>query len=527
METVYRRDAKEKDDAVSNLWKQYTEEDDAVSNLRKQYTEEMRILEGNTLTIHGEQCTIEFQPSADQAWQFWANNVLTQAATYPSMYAKVHKSQLAFINGTIGNSSSDTWAPPSKESRANDLKKLDNFREELNSKNLSCESLHKKELEFMAKNGLQQIGEPRIGPYVNLQRPEPLHLDVNHWEHLLFLLHIEALQNSKMEIFLSTLASSVVSGGCGLHFTATQIRGHYNQVTERFKIFPSSCQLIGDQAIELARRSLLIIDALKYTSNSDLQSIRLFILSKLCQTLRKIGILINVVEGSDTYLFALYFKDRCNSTVWTLCYVVPYHAKKLWEEYQVGYGIISMQGKEPKHSAIKATLKSSTSNSTSHDEKGKWHQLARGRFVRTFYLPYHFPTDAYVSHSKSRNPPVDENANACGCFRPIESHKEICFECLNLLDITDNAISGVIPVNKIITPIQCEKCSKLFADIIRYREHFNQKHIDQNTTISSTINAKSMNVEELKTELRCRGLPTVGNKKALCQRLEDYLHINL
>ena len=137
--------AKEKDDAVFNLW--------------KQYTEEMQILEGNTLTINGERCTIEFQPSADQAWQFWANNELTQAATYPSMYAKVHKSQLTFINGTIGNSSSDIWAPPSKESRANDLKKLDNFREELNLKNLSSEFLHKKELEFMAKNGLRQKGK--------------------------------------------------------------------------------------------------------------------------------------------------------------------------------------------------------------------------------------------------------------------------------------------------------------------------------------------------------------------------------
>ena len=232
----------------------------------------------------------------------------------------------------------------------------------------------------------------------------------------MFLLYIEALQNSKMEIFLSTLASSVVSGGCGLHFTATHIRGHYNQVSERFKTFPSSCRLIGDQAIELARRSLLIIDALKSTSNSEIQSTRLIILSKLCQTLRKIGILINVVEGSDNYLselqyycklyfnlFSLYFNDRCNSTVWTLCYVVPYHAKKLWEEYQVGYGIISMQGKESKHSAIKAALKNSTNRSTSHDEKGKWHQLARGSFVRTFYLPYHFPTDAYVSHSKSRS----------------------------------------------------------------------------------------------------------------------------
>ena len=70
----------------------------------------------------------------------------------------------------------------------------------------------------------------------------------------------------------------------------------------------------------------------------------------------------------------------------------------------------------------------------------------------------------------------------CCCFRPIESHKEICFECLNLLDIIDNDISGVIPasVNKIITPIKCKKCSELLADIFRYREHFNQKHIHFN-----------------------------------------------
>ena len=32
----------------------------------------------------------------------------------------------------------------------------------------------------MAKNGLRQIGEPRIGPHANLQRPEPLHLEVNN-----------------------------------------------------------------------------------------------------------------------------------------------------------------------------------------------------------------------------------------------------------------------------------------------------------------------------------------------------------
>ena len=93
---------------------------------------------------------------------------------------------------------------------------------------------------------------------------------------------------------------------------------------------------------------------------------------------------MNVVDGGETYLsdikyqckiyfnlFSLYFKHKCNSTVWTIGYVVPYHAEKLWKDYKVGYGIISMQGKESKHSSIKTELKMSTNRSTSQDEKGK------------------------------------------------------------------------------------------------------------------------------------------------------------
>lgn len=62
-----------------------------MEDIWKQHTEEMRVLEGNILTVRGQQCTLEFQPSADhQSWQSWANNELNQAATYPSPYANVH-----------------------------------------------------------------------------------------------------------------------------------------------------------------------------------------------------------------------------------------------------------------------------------------------------------------------------------------------------------------------------------------------------------------------------------------------------
>ena len=49
------------------------------------------MLEGNSITIAGRKCTIEFQPSADMCWQSWANNEIDKLSPrYPSPYANVH-----------------------------------------------------------------------------------------------------------------------------------------------------------------------------------------------------------------------------------------------------------------------------------------------------------------------------------------------------------------------------------------------------------------------------------------------------
>ena len=342
--------AKEKDNAVSNLW--------------EQHTEEMLILEGNVFHINNEKVTVEYQPSADQAWQFWANNELTQSATYPSMFAKVHKCELTVIGGTLGNSETDTWAIPTAESRERDLKKLNVYRKQLDEKNLSYDNYHKKELLFMAENSLQQIGEPRIGVYANLHRPEPLHLEVNNWEHILYMIYMEALQKDKMAEFLNTLGSSIDTGGCNLKFIAKRIEEHYENKSERYKKY--TIRLIGAQAISLSRYSLRLIDVMKDENDTNVQNIRLIVLSKICQSMRTVGTLMNSVFATKITiddlknacklyfnLFSLFLNDYCNSTVWTVGYVVAFHAEKLWKEYDMGYGILSMQGKESKHSAIK------------------------------------------------------------------------------------------------------------------------------------------------------------------------------
>ena len=46
-----------------------------------------------------------------------------------------------------------------------------------------------------------------------------------------------------------------------------------------------------------------------------------------------------------------------NVIVWTVAYAIPYHPAKLYDNYyKVGYGIISLQAKEAKHSGVKNDL---------------------------------------------------------------------------------------------------------------------------------------------------------------------------
>ena len=53
----------------------------------------------------------------------------------------------------------------------------------------------------MADNGLRQLGIPRIGIYANLQKPEPLHLEINNWEHVIYVLYLEAVRKGKIDFF--------------------------------------------------------------------------------------------------------------------------------------------------------------------------------------------------------------------------------------------------------------------------------------------------------------------------------------
>ena len=152
--------------------------------------------------------------------------------------------------------------------------------------------------------------------------------------------------------------------GCGLVYLASVVKEHYGDESQRHNKLP--VRLIGDQAIALANFSYRLIDSLKISEESPAQKLKRLVLGKIAQFLRNAGALFNKIEISAVdlgqlkefctlyfNLYELFFEMDVNVTVWSVGYAIPYHAANLYENYKVGYGIISLQTKEAKHSGIK------------------------------------------------------------------------------------------------------------------------------------------------------------------------------
>ena len=104
--------------------------------------------------------------SADISWQSWANNELNQAATFPSPYANVNKGNMCTMDATIGLREEDLFKPYTIEIRNAHVKKVHDFMNSLPSNN-SEKNRHARKLQFMAENGIQQLGPAQLGNFAD------------------------------------------------------------------------------------------------------------------------------------------------------------------------------------------------------------------------------------------------------------------------------------------------------------------------------------------------------------------------
>jgi hypothetical protein len=296
--------------------------------------------------------------------------------------------------------------------------------------------------------------------------------------------------------------------------------------------------LIGRQAIALAQFAYRLVDALQGRDESPQQSLKKLALSRIVHYLRNACSVFNKLSSSEAdlteldesckmyfNLMCLFYPSNVNITTWTIGYAIPYHTFQLYDKYKVGYGTISVQAKEAKHAAVKHDL-ALTNRSKKADKTGKWWQVIRANYVRSFYLPEHQPMPSvYKSHYQSRIPPHCNLPDYCNCGRAKGDDDSFCKICLDSIEVVACAKKQEISpkIEIVLKPWPCAVCGKHFADKDILQTHLAIHNSNTDPTKCSQKNPKEMTVAELKSELRKLNSSSYGTKPTLIKRLESKL----
>ena len=138
-------------------------------------------------------------------------------------------------------------------------------------------------------------------------------------------------------------------------------------------------------------------------------------------------------------------------------------------------------------------------------------------FHITFQLP-HISLTIHVVYQKEMLTVLE----VCSCSRKLNVGENVCSICANS-EIIKAAENGEISENilHILKPIQSHECQLRFPDQIRYDGHIRTVH--QRNITPCHLDVRTFTLKEVKMMLSERGLTTEGNKKHLCDILENTL----
>ena len=119
-----------------------------------------------------------------------------------------------------------------------------------------------------------------------------------------------------------------------------------------------------------------IIGALKLPSDSEKQTLSLHVFSYICLQLRQIVSIfcrvLSINRDSSVQLrqhCSNFFQTNClfiksiTPTVWHVGHIIPAHAADVFQRYQLGLNVVSMEGRECKHMAIRKYSESTNTSS--------------------------------------------------------------------------------------------------------------------------------------------------------------------
>ncbi len=372
-----------------------------LSYLQTKVTPQMEDIEGKEFLIPQFSTPIRFRFSeflADQKFQASTSGELTNAARYPSSFANIQKDEIGDLSllrkgKTYGdNKDVNYWHPWDYEECLKNAKEVEQFKS-CQKKDLKEATIRKKVLDHIACKQSRQEYIPSLGIYSKKKRPDPLHLKNNAVKGLYTPILTSIMNRSKDKIgsFDSVeklrdcplkhhmLALKAIGANILLHHleewlkkstSADQFQARFNGETS-YKVMSNFAFLLKD--IDNAMYKALL-------ANCALQ------LRDVCGLMAK----VNVGEGylqelekkcRNFYVAKCLVGSHVSVSDWTIGLVVPVHGKDIYNKYGLGYGLVSMQGREAKNTRLKGYIHNTNNDST------KWEQVLKHEFIHTVFLP--------------------------------------------------------------------------------------------------------------------------------------------
>ncbi len=346
----------------------------------------MKELQGRKFEIafkEGEEDRVqefEFRPGlilGDQKWIADFCGEVSNSATYPSSFCNVSKQQLQDTDGGIGSGEKwQEWSLDDRRRALSELKTVCDRYVKMHRYEPSREYLVK----WLAELKSRQIAEPPLGEFCRLAEICILHVALLAWGDLAsdfvfgFLQRICGTHRGKFRdlpenhpfcIFIHALFDA------GASRFAKHLRRQWNEGAKTLDY-----RLRG-QEVEVLCKHFLNISALFLHHCTDSESlISLCTFHKLARLLCDITRDMSRISVTEDDLKTLSKNCRCYHTLkvrvkngsffhqndFTIGYVIPYRAWKIFNQFGVGLGLASMQGREHKHQVLKRFLRNANPN---------------------------------------------------------------------------------------------------------------------------------------------------------------------
>ena len=272
------------------------------------------------------------------------------------------------------------------------------------------------------------------------------------------------------------------------------------------------------------------MDALKKEGETSAQKCKHLLVGHFYQLLRDMGSIFNKTEtnqaeltllrelGWQFYNLHVLFlgRESLTKSVWTVSNAIPYFAQELYDTYKIGFGILSMQGKESNNAGTKEALAHSNC-SCAEEGPNKWRQVFLSEYVRSFYIPEFEPhPDKYKPHFISRIPDFCAGNDHCECGRE-HGENDVNFCTISddqfMTDVNNSVVQGKIHEGliKIFQPYACSTCEKQYITAALLDEHC-KMHVSQSFAKPdqedepndfSSLSVKQLKVELAKRNIKC------------------------